>query len=58
MNFPMFQTRDKIFINKNKKKMPKKKQQNLLKTKSPKRQKIMEKVIKKMKYKSFYRIMS
>lgn len=57
MNFPMYQTKDRISTNKNKKKILRNKQQNLQKTKSLKIQKIMVKVIRKMKYKNFYRTM-
>lgn len=57
MNFRMYQTKDRISINKNKKKILRNKQQNLQKTKSLKIQKIMVKVIRKMKSKNFYRTM-
>lgn len=57
MNFPMYQTKDRISINKNKKKILRNKQQNLQKTKSLKIQKIMVKVIRKMKSKNSYRTM-
>ena len=57
MNFPMYQTKDMISTNKNKKKILRNKQQNLQKTKSLKIQKIMVKVIRKMKSKNFYRTM-
>ncbi len=57
MNFPMYQTKDRISTNKNKKKILRNKQQNLQKTKSLKIQKIMVKVIRKMKSKNFYRTM-
>ena len=57
MNFPMYQTKDRISTNKNKKKILRNKQQNLQKTKSLKIQKIMVKVIRKMKSKNFYKTM-